>query len=90
MPVSNILIKVGTNVFNDPHEKKLSVSHIAKHPSHKGGIQKDIALIRLKASIKFTSLIRPICLPNKLLTSQKLMSYRHCVLSGFGYIDRGS
>ena len=82
--ISNIYVKVGTNVLNDPYEKKLSVSHVATHPEFVGSYAHDIALMRLLSPLTFTSLIRPICLPNKLISSIKLMSYRLCIVTGFG------
>lgn len=84
--IPKLHVKVGTNVLNDPYEKQLSISHIAIHPEYNGSFAYDIALLRLSAPLTFTSSIRPICLPNKLLPWTKLMSYRHCIVTGFGLI----
>lgn len=88
--VSEIFIKVGTNYKNDPRVDLLPVSQIIMHPKYEAtNFVKNMALIKIEPPIKFTNLVRPICLPNEKLDYKTLRSYRHCVASGFGNIDRG-
>lgn len=48
---------------NEPHRLQMPLSRIVFHPGHLT-ILRDIALLQLKESISYSSVIRPICLPN--------------------------
>ena len=91
--ISYLYVKVGSVILNDSQEKKIYVSFIINHPEYSSKSfyeENDIALIRLESPIVFTQYIRPICLPQGILDDTKLMSYRHCVMTGFGHVDRSS
>ena len=44
--------------------------------------------MKLQSPIKFTKFVRPICLPLQKYSRRKLVSFRHCVLSGFGRTNK--
>ena len=86
----SIYIKAGTNIFSDPSAIAHKVTHVVSHPDFvedDSDSPDDIALIKLKSPITFSNLIRPICLPERVLDNRTLMSFRHCILSGYGFID---
>ena len=87
--ISEITIKVGTNIMNDGKAKIHTVEKIVLHPNFTSKpLHNDIALIKLKSPLLFNNVTRPICLPDSYLSDEKLMSYRFCVVSGFGFLDR--
>lgn len=84
-----IKIKVGTNIKNDGKAKIHSVKTVIVHPDFKSkSLNNDIALIKLNSPLLYNNVTRPICLPESNLSVKKLMSYRYCVISGFGFLDR--
>ena len=90
---SHLYVKVGSVILNDQYIRKNYASFIIKHPEYANKHfyeENDVALIKLKSPIVFTQSIRPICLPEGILDDTKLMSYRHCVMTGFGHVDRSS
>lgn len=89
--IETLIIKVGTVFRNDENAQSHFVDYLAIHPNYDPNLKSnDIGLIRLKVPILYNNVIRPICLPEVDLDNAKLMSYRHCVISGFGWTDGGS
>ena len=79
---------MGTIIENDPKAERYLVEFFVIHPNYSGSLD-DAGLIKLSKPILYNNVIRPICLPESNFGKERLMSYRHCVLSGFGYKDGG-
>ncbi|KAK7111763.1 hypothetical protein V1264_011341 [Littorina saxatilis] len=63
-------------------EMMFEVEEIFIHPLyHNHSHRNDIALLRLKTNITYTSLIRPICLPT---SSQVVADGQPCIVAGYG------
>ena len=65
------------------------MARLILHPSYsKANYDDDIALIQTSTRIPIGILTLPICLPDKFYDEGKLMSYRYCIVTGFGRLDR--
>lgn len=84
----NVIIKVGAILFPDHFSVTYKVSHIINHPEY-AKINNDITLVRLAKPVQITNFVKPICLPNGILDSDIEKSYKYCILTGFGFIDKG-
>ena len=81
---------MGTNVHDDPMVTSFAVSQFIVHPNYKSGFfEHDIALIKLQSPLQSTDVIRTICLPKKSMNVKEMMSFRYCVVSGFGEMAHG-
>ena len=65
-------------------QKEVSISKIIKHPSftrnRDGGVQFDIALVKLTKKIEFSKYIQPACLPSR----KDQFIKQCCIIAGWG------
>ena len=85
---SDLTVKVGSIKFEGHDVESIGVTHIINHPDNVG-FKNDIGLLRLSKPIKFSKTVGPICLPKTTLKEENLKSFRYCVMTGFGTMNRG-
>lgn len=88
--VSQVKFKYGSIISDDRSTEINSAKRYGVHPNYRRrDLSNDVALIQLKYPIRFNKVTRPICLPTKKLDEVVLRSFKYCVVSGFGDINKG-
>ena len=91
MHASQVKLKYGSIVSDDRSTHINSAKRFGVHPNYRrSDLSNDIALVQLKYPVRFNQVTRPICLPTKQLDDVVLRSFKYCVISGFGDINKGS
>lgn len=81
-----VVVKTGSIYIHDngPHTQIIDVGSITSHPQYKSNEKyNDIALIRLKSSIRFDEHVRPACIATGSKTRSKMIAI------GFGKTQYG-
>lgn len=79
-----VLLGAHDNNKNEPNQIKMGASRVRRHESYTPG-RNDIALLKLKAPVKFNQYIQPVCLPR---AGQNPSDKQNCYAVGWGLTSR--
>nr|CAD7404043.1 unnamed protein product [Timema poppensis] len=81
--ITRFLVVLGVHNISsasEPRRMTRFLLNIVRHPQYQGG-ENDIALVKLNEDVKYTSAIRPVCLPRN---SDKTFSMADGIIAGWG------